>query len=118
MSGYAAQEIAVGQRLKLWGGYDPEPKWLAGKESHTGTVERFIPGQNREKAMVVRLESPITVDGVTGSIVILELRYVGAKWVGEGVAHIELCDFEPEDKTWKDRKRGIWVESHASFKPL
>lgn len=68
MNRNAAQEFAVGQRLKLWGGYDPEPQWLAGKEFHIGTVERFISGQNKKKAMVVRLDSPITAGGVTEAL--------------------------------------------------
>jgi len=98
-------EIVVGQRLELWGGYDYAPKWLGGKDFLVGTVERFIPGQNKEAAMLVRLDSAISVDGVTGNIVVLELRYV------------ELCDFEPESESWKERRQGAWVESHASFKP-
>lgn len=111
-------EIKVGDKIELWGGYDQEPRWLSGKNHCVGEVERFIPGQNKEKAMVVRLDAPITVDNITGNIVVLELRYVGAKWIGEGVAHVELCDFEPEEKTWKNRRQGAWVESHASFKIL
>jgi hypothetical protein len=29
--------------------------------------------------------------------------------------HIELCDFVPEAKPWDDRRRGVWVESHATY---
>lgn len=112
------KDIRIGDRLKLWGGYEQEPLWLGGNVSVTGTVEKFIPGQNTEKAMVVRLDVPLSAKGVTGRIIVLELRYVGARWAGQGVAHVELCDFEPEDKPWKDRRQGVWVESHASFKPL
>jgi hypothetical protein len=32
--------------------------------------------------------------------------------------HVELCDFQPEAKAWQHRKRGKWVESHASYKKL
>jgi hypothetical protein len=116
--GCGEKQIGVGTKLKLWGGYDMEPRWLMGRDCHTGAVERLIPGQNEAPALVVRLDSPITVDGVTGELIVLELRYVGAKWVGEGVAHVELCDFEPEEKTWSERHQGAWVESHASFKPI
>lgn len=110
--------IGAGTRLRLWGGYDMEPRWLMGRSFYTGVVARVIPGQNGNEAMVVRLDTPITVDGVTGDIVVLELRYVGATWEGEGVVHIELCDFEPEARTWKERRQGAWVESHASYKTL
>jgi hypothetical protein len=35
--------------------------------------------------------------------------------VGNGTVHLELCDFEPEDRPWKTRRQGTWVESHASY---
>ena len=69
-----------GTRVRLSGGYDNEPRWLDGTAGHFGTVERFIPGQNSEPAAVVRLDAPITVDGVTGSVLVLELRFKGQRW--------------------------------------
>lgn len=94
------------------------PQWLCGRNEHIGTVIRFMPGQNEDPAAVIKLDSPITVEGTTGDIIILELRYVGAKWKDRETVHIELCDFEPEPKPWKERKQGKWVESHASYEIL
>lgn len=92
-----------------------DPTWLCGRDAYTGTCISFIKGQNERPAAVIELDEPITVDGTTGKIVVLELRYVGARWVKRETVHVELCDFMPEDKSWKDRKRGKWVESHASY---
>ncbi len=33
-------------------------------------------------------------------VLVLELRYVGAAWVGQGTVHVELCDFDPDDAPW------------------
>ncbi len=110
--------LKPGDRVQLFGGFDMIPQWLCGKNEYTGTLVRFTPGQHQEPAAVIKLDAPITVDGVTGIIVILELRYVGATWKDSETVHIELCDFDPEMKPWKDRKQGVWVESHASYEIL
>jgi hypothetical protein len=47
-----------------------------------------------------------------------ELRYAGAKWEETGTVHVELCDFEPQAKSWQDRKQGKWVDSHATYRRL
>jgi hypothetical protein len=108
-------KLKTGNRIQLSGGYDMDPPWRCGKDHYMGTVVSFIPGQNTEPAAVVELDTPITVEGITGKIVVLELRYVGAKWSGHGTVHIELCDFVPEPKSWSQRRQGKWVESHASY---
>lgn len=107
--------IKPGDRVKLSGGYDMEPRWLGGAEYLLGSVHTFIPGQNSEPAAVVVLDAPIRVDGVEGRTVVLELRYVGQTWADSGTVHVELCDFEPEAVRWQDRRQGRWVESHATY---
>ena len=106
--------LRVGDRVQLSGGYDMEPKWLNGETSRLATLLKFIPGQNETSAAVVELDTPISVDGLTGRVLVLELRYKGASWGPSNTVHIELCDFDPESKTWQQRKQGKWVESHAN----
>ena len=113
-----SDSLKVGDHIRLDGGYDIEPKWLAGKGYYTGTVINFIPGQNKTQAAVVRLDQAITVDGISGDILVLELRYEGAKWERQETVHVELCNFMPESKSWKFRKQGLWVESHATYGKL
>lgn len=107
--------LTIGDRLQLGGGYGPPPYWIFGKAGVRGTLTDFIPGQNETPAVVVQLDEPITGESTSGSTIVLELRYVGAKWGPTGVAHVELCDFVPEAKVWKDRRQGEWVESHATY---
>src|SRR5579872_2266387 len=97
-----SEELAVGDRLRLSGGYDWDPQWLREQQYRMATITRFIPGQNDAPAVVAHLDAPISIDQITGQVVVLELRSKGASWDGANTVHIELCDFEPEAKTWKD----------------
>ena len=110
--------LQVGDKIELFGGYDYDPLYLKNPPAtkRTGTVIQFIKGQDEDPAAVVRLDQKISGKQISGDIVILELRHVGQTWQEPTPVHIELCDFLPEDKTWKDRKQGEWVEAAASIK--
>ena len=96
------RRLKVGARVLLGG-------------SNSGSVIAFIPGQNEALAAMVQLDQPLTAQGVTGSIVVLELRYAGAIWSRSGTVHVELCDFMPESKPWRERRQGKWIESQAAY---
>jgi hypothetical protein len=106
--------FTVGDRVRLSGGHEMNPKWLAGNEAYLGIVSSFIPGQNETPAAVVKLDAQIACDGVVGEFVILELRHKGATWKSRAYVHVELCNFEPEYADWQSRLQGKWVESHAT----
>lgn len=110
--------LEVGDRVLVSGGYEANPGWLGGRDGLPGTIERFIPGQGRVPAAVVRTDDPVAAGGVTGSILVMELRWVDATWHSGAVAHIELCDFQPEARPWQERRQGAWVESHATIRHL
>jgi len=109
------QALSVGDRLRLSGGYDYEPRWLPNGQSYFGTLVAFIPGQNAIPAAVVQLDRPINVDEVIGEVLVLELRYKGAMWKETETVHVELCPFFPESRSWQHREKGKWVESHATY---
>lgn len=110
--------LQLGDRVRLSGGYDMEPAWLSGLPFILGTVTSFIPGQNISPAAVIELDAPIKVGGITGSTLVLELRCKGAAWALTETVHVELCDFSPEPKRWQERRRGKWVESHATYRRI
>lgn len=83
-------------------------------EKRTGKVINFIAGHNRRKAAVVKLDNKIMGNKIAGDIIVLELRYVDQNWSDPSPVHIELCDFIPEDKPWKDRFQGEGIESAAT----
>ena len=110
--------LQIGDKIELSGGYDYDPIYLKNPPAtnRKGTVIQFIKGQNEEPAAVVKLDQKISGEKVAGDIVVLELRHVGQTWQEPTPVHIELCDFMPEDKAWKDRKQGEWLEAAATVK--
>lgn len=109
-----ARELEPADRVWVGGGYDMEPAWLRGRQGFWGTLVRFQPGGNPGcPAALVRTDDEVTFEEVAGRNLVLELRYVGAKWHDRAVVHVELCDFEVPDARPQDRRQGKWVESHA-----
>ena len=110
--------LKIADRIELFGGYDYDPLFLKNPpaDKRTGTVINFIAGQNQSKAAVVRLDNKFTGNKITGDIAVLELRYVDQTWSDKSPVHIELCDFMPDDKSWKDRRQGEWVEAAATLR--
>jgi len=111
--------LTVGDRVRVYGGYDMDPEWLAGGSGYTGSVAAFIPSQNDGVAAVVRFDEVIELREGSGSFAVLELGHTGATWSEDRPRlHVELCDFEPPPVRWQDRRRGAWVESHATYEIL
>lgn len=110
--------LKAGDIIELSGGYDWDPIYLKNPPAsyRQGTVVGFIKGQNKEPAAVIKLSEEISGEKITGDVVVLELRYVGQTWESPSPVHIELCDFSPENKPWKDRRQGEWVEAAATLK--
>jgi hypothetical protein len=109
-------KISPGDRIRLFGGYEMEPRWLGGRDQVLGVVERFIPGQNEPPAAVVRLDETLAVGEARGDVVVLELAWEGTDWATRRPRlHVELCDFDPEPRRWQGRRQGAWVESHATY---
>lgn len=109
--------LKVGDRIELSGGYDFDPDYLKFPPAtkRIGTVIAFIEGQGEKPAAVVKLDEKILGKVIKGDIVILEIRHSGETWQNPLAVHIELCDFIPENKTWKNRKQGEWIEAAASI---
>jgi len=116
-------QVNVGDRLRVSGGYDMEPEWLAGLSAVQGLVVKWIPSGNAAPACVLELDVALTATGllrsrretVTGTHLVLAQRYAEAPWTHTGTVHVELCDFVPDDQPWGARRAGAWVESHATY---
>lgn len=114
----SGQGLKAGDRVRISGGYEMEPRWLEDGGAREGTLVRFIPGQNARPAAVVRLDNALTVDGRRGDFLVLELRHAGAAWQPGASVHLELLGEEPEDLRWQDRKQGTWIEAAATITAL
>ncbi|RXK86883.1 hypothetical protein [Filimonas effusa] len=110
------QPLQVGDKIELSGGYNSDPLFLKNPPAskRCGTIIKFIKGQSESLAAVVKLDQKFSGEKVTGDIVILELRYTAQTWQEPTPVHIELCDFMPDDNTWRNRKKGEWIEAAAS----
>jgi hypothetical protein len=111
----------IGNTIKLSGGYDYKIRYLEKSKAsfRLGTVIGFIEGQNDKPALVARLNEIISGEKITGDIVVLELRHTGVSWTESNLSvHIELCDFIPENKPWKDRRQGEWIEAAATLNKI
>jgi hypothetical protein len=106
--------LRAGNRVRLDGCYDMEPKWLNGRIAHFGECVGFIQGENGQSAALIRLDEPVTSNGVTGSHLVLRLRYVGARWANRETVHLELFT-SPPASLQDPSTRGVWIESHASY---
>jgi len=117
-SGSSINALKVGDSIELYGGYDYDPLYLKNPTANkrAGVVIQFIPGQNSTPAAVVRLSEKIKGDSISGNILVLELRYVGQTWTNPTPVGIELCDFIPEKKSWKNRRQGEYIEAAATVK--
>lgn len=109
------EPLQVGDKIELSGGYDYDPIYLRNPPAskRSGTIIQFIKGQDESPAAVVKLDQQISGQKITGDILVLELRHEGQTWRQPVPVHIELCNFMPENKVWKDRKQGEWVEAAA-----
>jgi hypothetical protein len=120
--------LQVGDRVWVGGGYDSNAAWMAAAGDdlgYRGTVLEFIPGQNLQPAPVIELDEEIILpEGagaargheVRGTFLVLELGHEGTDWATRRPRiHVELCDFRPESRQWEERRKGVWVESHATY---
>jgi len=109
-----------GDRIWLFGGWERTPAWRKGTDTLEATVEDIlVGGDGGETRLLARLSKPLTLNGVTGDLFLLSLRYRGAKWSNAGICHIVLCAEPPgPGRWWEDRSRFTWIESHAGFQRL
>jgi hypothetical protein len=65
----------------------------------------------------VLAEGAVANHQVRGHVLVVELAHVGTDWsTPMPRIHVELCDFAPDAKPWANRRQGVWVESHASYR--
>jgi hypothetical protein len=114
----SSRAVKLGDRIKIAGGYDTD-SLLRRVGELRGTVVSFVHGyEPRIYAAVVRLDSPIAADGITGDVLLMELRYTGASWdggpPGSQTVGLDLCSQIPSD----GQRSCVTLETHAIFEVL
>ena len=107
--------LKVGDRVRLTGGYEPEPKWLCGQDFYEGEVITFLSIKEETPLAVVRLDKPISFNKITGDILVLKLRYVDASWHETAIVQAYLYDFVPKDPVFLHCDSPNYIESHVSY---
>lgn len=113
--------LALGDRIRLFGGYDMEPPWLRDRPEHYARVLSFfdneIEGRSDDSRISasIEFEHLITFKGVTGGFGHIMGRWAGQEWEQSGVVHAYLCK-EPVSSAHDITESGsVWLESHASY---
>ena len=114
------KELAIGDRIELFGGYDYEPKYLTNPPANfkRGKVLSFIDSERGDKSAVVELEENIIGDSITTNIIVIFTRYEGQDWSTNGPVHIELYKEAPIYHFNMSEPKGEWIEVAASYKIL
>ena len=111
--------VKKGDQIIVGGGYDYDSPLRRSEIS--GTVVDFIPGyQPGTLAAVVQLDAPITHEGITGDILVLELRYEGASWdredqPGSQTVGVALYSYIPKVSDEYPQKGWVVFDSHGIF---
>src|SRR5687767_12980552 len=106
------RDVRIGDRVRLFGAYD-DPAWLGGRAELRGVVEDFI-ADNDVPVAVVELDEPLHIRGTQGRWVVLQLRYVGARWKNVGIVSVELLESRPPAMP-RYQPMGTHAESHATY---
>ena len=111
--------MKIGDHIRISGGYDEDSPLRTGSGDLTGWVVSFVPGYEPDvSCAVVSLDAPLTCEGMTGTILVMELRDQGASWghgqPGEQTVGLSLCSRVPTGAA-SPAGHGTVIESHAVF---
>ena len=111
-----------GDRIRITGGYDDDSPLRRGSGELRGTVITFVSGyEAASPAAVVRLDTPLTIDGLTSEILVMELRYESASWArgepGTQTVGLALCSEMPSAAA-PGTGHGTPFETHAIFEVI
>ena len=114
-------KLRTGDRIKLFGGYDMDPRWLRDRDCHYATVLRFFDNRIEKRAdderlsAVIEFDERIGFEGLRGKFGVMLTRWEGQRWEDEGVVHVHLIDREIADASEMTKDNSRWMESHASY---
>jgi hypothetical protein len=117
------RSLQTDDRVRVYGGYDPEPDWLAqSPEGYVGTVTAFVDGWGDAPSAVVELDKELSVStswGVTarGRFLVLTFAWMEMDWSTPGPRlHVCLLEAQPNDGPVSEAEfKRTLVESHASW---
>ena len=115
------KKLKVGDKIKLFGGYDWDPPWLKAHDCFLATILRFfdngIEKRNGDERLsaTIEFDNPITFKNITGKYGVILGRWEGQKWESTGVVHVHLSNTEIFNSKDMNESNSVWMESHASY---
>ena len=122
------KRLKVGDTVKLWSGYDYDPRWYSSMKKHKNhfraRVLRFYDNEVEKRKDDERLSAAIEFDelvgfdGLQGRHGYILGRWEGQTWDTSGVVHVHLTSkeiFKQSDISVDDSR---WMESHASYEKI
>jgi hypothetical protein len=114
-------KLKPGDRIKLFGGYDMDPRWLKDRDCYYATVLKFFDNKIEKRkgderlSAVIEFDDLVTFEGLQGKYGVILGRWEGQLWERKGVVHVHLIDREVSDSSEITKDNSRWMESHASY---
>jgi len=113
--------LEPGNRIRLFGGYDMDPRWLKERACYYATVLKFFDNRIEKRkgderlSAVIEFDELVSFEGLQGKYGVILGRWEGQRWEKKGVVHVHLVDREVSDASEITKANSRWMESHASY---
>jgi hypothetical protein len=120
----AAKRLEPGDRIRLFGGYDMEPRWLGDRDCYYATVLGFFDNRIEKRtgderlSAAIEFDQPLSFEGLEAKFGVILGRWEGQRWERKGVVHVCLVEREISDSSQITKDNSRWMESHASYECL
>jgi hypothetical protein len=116
--------LQVGDRIRLFGGYDPYPRWLPDKDHHFATVLGFIDNEIKGRvdderlSAIIEFDEELEFEGLTGRFGYIMGRWEKQQWLRSRIVHVHLTDIKIVEAKQITEDNSRWMESHACYETV
>ena len=113
--------MKIGDRIRLFGGYDMEPQWLQGRNEYFANVLSYLDNNDERRSVAGQVSALIEFDesiefaGISGKYGLVDLRYSNQSWENSGPVHVTLLKDKIDTINEKIKESSRWMESHAFY---
>jgi hypothetical protein len=118
------KKLKIGDRIKLYGGYDMDPPWVKDGDGYYARIVSFfdneIEGREDDSRIsaAIEFDEELEIKNFKSRFGFILCRWEGQEWDTEGVVHVHLSNKPVTAASDISGKTSIWVESHASYKKV
>lgn len=115
------ERLQVGDRIKLFGGYEMYPLWMRDKEYYFATVlglfDNEIEGRVGDERLsaTIEFDEEIEFEGLKGKYGYIMGRWEKQQWLRSGTVHVHLTDVRIDEAAQITKENSRWMESHARY---